>query len=155
MVTAFAIPGQDNWNVIFLRFPLLDRYTLLPMAGAQRNRKLSILENVLRLQGFFRQRLLALRVSPMQAAILLHLDRNPECSLIHLASALCLNPVSMGANVLVVVRRGWASKTRPNENHRIVQLELTTTGKALVKRVKQTIRSTGLKPLSWRRHRAA
>lgn len=123
------------------------------MGVAQRHRKLSVLETVLRLQGFFRQRLLPLRISPMQAAILLHLDRNPDCTLVDLAAALYLHPVSMGANILVVVRRGWASKTRTNENHRIVQLGLTATGKTLAKRVKQSIRSAKAKPPSpgWRK----
>lgn len=124
------------------------------MSVVQRHRKPSVLEAALRLQGFFRRRLLPLRISPMQAAILLHLDRHPRCTLVDLASALYLNPVSMGVNVLVVIRRGWASKTRTSENHRIVQLELMAAGKVLVKRVKQSIRSAKV-PLPSREWRKA
>ena len=155
MVTLFVIRGQARRNVIFLRSPFNERYTFLRMSAVQRTHTLSVLETVLRLQGFFRQRLLPLRISPMQAAILLHLDRHPACTLTDLASALCLHPVSMGANVLVVVRRGWASKTRTSENHRIVQLGLTATGKTLVKRVKQSIRSAKVKTPSLRWRKAA
>lgn len=89
----------------------------------------------------------------MQAAILLHLDRHPVCQLVDLASVFYLQPESMGANVSVVLRRGWGRKTRTNENRRIVQLGLTATGKALVKRVKQTLRSAKMTPpsLGWRK----
>ena len=147
-MTPNVLPCAEN--VIFLRPPPICHYTCPRMGAPHRNRRPSVLGAVLRLQGFFRQRLLTLRVSPMQAAILLHMDRNPDCTLIDLASALCLHPVSMGANVLVVVRRGWAYKQRTNENRRIVELGLTPAGKVLVKRIKQTIRSAGIKPPSWR-----
>ncbi len=140
-------------NRFFLGTPPAQDYTDSCMATSQRSNKLSILETVLRLQGFFRQRLLPLRLSPMQAAILLHLDRHPVCQLVDLASAFYLQPESMGANVSVVLRRGWGRKTRTNENRRIVQLGLTATGKALVKRVKQTLRSAKMTPpsLGWRK----
>ena len=91
----------------------------------------------------------------MQAAILLHLDRHPDCQLVDLASALCLQPVSMGANVLVMLQRGLVHKRRISENRRVVQLGLTAAGKALAKRVKQTLRSAKVKTPSLGLHRAA
>lgn len=125
------------------------------MGATQRNQKPSVLETVLYLQGYFRQRLLPLRISPMQAAILLHLEQRPDCHLVELASTFYLHPESMGANVSVVLRRGWALKARTNENRRIVQLNLTAQGKALLKRVKQTLRSAKVKSPSPRLRPAA
>lgn len=142
-------------NVFFLGTPLTRRYTVPHMGTTLRNQKPSVLETVLYLQGYFRQQLLPLRVSPMQAAILLHLEQHPDCHLVDLASAFYLEPESMGANVSVVLRRGWALKRRTNENRRIVQISLTASGKSHLKRVKQTLRSAKVKSPSLRLHTAA
>lgn len=145
--------GHTAPNVFFLGVPLTRRYTVIHMGTTQRSHKPSILETILYLQGYFRQRLLPLRLSPMQAAILLYLEHHPDCQLIDLASSFCVQPESMGANVSVLLRRGWAHKARTNENRRIVQLRLTASGKTLLKRVKQTLRSTNVKSpsLNWRK----
>jgi len=142
-------------NIFFLGALLARRYTVSGMGTTQRNQKPSVLETVLYLQGYFRQQLLPIRISPMQAAILLHLEQHPDCHLVELASAFHLQPESMGANVSVVLRRGWAHKIRTNENRRIVQLSLTANGKTLLKRVKQTLRSARVKSPSLKLRPAA
>ena len=142
-------------NVFFLGAISARRYTLSYMAATHRAQHRSVLETILYLQGYFRQRLLPLRISPMQAAILFHLERHPNCHLVELASAFYLQPESMGANVSVVLRRGWAYKTRTNENRRIVQLTLTASGKSLLRRVKQTLRSAKVKSPSLKLRTAA
>lgn len=110
-------------------------------SSRQKNSKLSVLEIVLHLQGLLRQRLQPLHVSPMQAGILLYLDRHPRCKLIEVASTLRIQQPSMVETIQLVQRKGWVHKARTTQNRRIVKLRLTTQGNALAQEIKETLRN--------------
>lgn len=106
------------------------------------NGKASTLETVLRLQGLFRHRLQPLGVSPLQASMLLYLDRHPHCEVIEIASALCLQNLSAVKTVQLIQRNGWIRKPQINANRRIVKLQLTAKGGALARKIKENIEVT-------------
>lgn len=106
------------------------------------NSKLSTLETVLRLQGLFRHRLQPLGLSPLQASMLLYLDRQPQCEVFEIASVLCIPNLSAVSTVQGIQRNGWIRKPRVNANRKIVKLQLTETGRALAQKVKENIAVT-------------
>ena len=109
------------------------------MKSFERNGKLSTLETVLRLHGLFRHRLHPLGLSPLQASMLLYLDRHPQCEVGEVASALCIPKVSAIETVQRIQRNGWILKPRVNANRKTVKLQLTAHGTALVQKVKDNI----------------
>jgi DNA-binding MarR family transcriptional regulator len=110
-----------------------------PMKSFERYGKISSLETVLRLQGLFRLRLQPLGLSPLQASMLLYLDRHPQCEMCEIASALCLPKVSAVETVQRIQRNGWILKPRVSAKKKTVKLQLTPQGTALVQKVKENI----------------
>lgn len=104
--------------------------------------KPSSLETVLRLHGFFHHRLQSLGVSPIQAGMLLYLDRHPQCQVIEIASALCIQNLSAVKTVQLIQRNGWIRKPQVNANRKIVKLQLTEKGTALAQKIKENIEVT-------------
>jgi DNA-binding MarR family transcriptional regulator len=102
----------------------------------------STLETVLRLHGFFHHRLQSLGVSPIQAGMLLYLDRRPQCQVIEIASALCIQNLSAVKTVQLIQRNGWIRKPQVNANRKIVKLQLTEKGTALAQKIKENIEVT-------------
>lgn len=102
----------------------------------------STLETVLRLQGFFGHRLQPLGVSPLQAGMLLYLDRHPQCQVIEIASALCIQNLSAVKTVQIFQRNGWIRKPQVNANRKIVKLQLSEKGTALAQKIKENIEVT-------------
>ena len=103
---------------------------------------LSTLETVLRLQGFFRHRLQPLGVSPIQASMVLYLDRHPQCQVIEIASALCIRNLSTVKTVQLLQRNGWIRKPQVNANRKIVRLQLTEKGTTLAQKIKENLEVT-------------
>lgn len=103
---------------------------------------LSTLETLLRLQGFFHHRLQPLGVSPIQASMVLYLDRHPQCQVMEIASALCIPNLSTVKTVQLLQRNGWIRKPQVNANRKIVKLQLTEKGTALAQRIKENIEVT-------------
>lgn len=103
---------------------------------------LSTLETLLRLQGFFHHRLQPLGVSPIQASMVLYLDRHPQCQVMEIASALCIPNLSTVKTVQLLQRNGWIRKPQVNANRKIVKLQLTKKGTALAQRIKENIEVT-------------
>jgi len=114
------------------------RYTRL-VKSLKRTGKLSSLETVLRLHGLFRHRLHPLGLSPLQACMLLYLDRHPQCEMREIASALCLPKVSAIETVQRLQRNGWILKPRVNATRKTVTLQLTAHGATLAQKVKANI----------------
>jgi DNA-binding MarR family transcriptional regulator len=104
--------------------------------------KPSTLETVLRLQGLFRHRLHPLGISPLQASMLLYLDRHPQCEVTEIASALCLQSLSAVKTVQLIQRQGWIRKPLVNSNRKIVKLQLTAKGTTLARKIKENIAVT-------------
>lgn len=106
------------------------------------NGKLSTLETVLRLQGLFRQRLRPLGLSPLQASMLLYLDRHPQCEVFEIASAFCIPNLPAVETVQLFQRNGWIRKPRVHAKRKIVKLQLTAQGTTLAQQVKENIAIT-------------
>ncbi|MGC4097304.1 MAG: MarR family transcriptional regulator [Nitrospira sp.] len=112
------------------------------MAFQRKTGTFSTLETILRLQGLFRHRLQPLRVSLLQASVLLYLDRHPRCTLTEITSALCTSPPSTITTVRFMQKKGWLHKTQVHEKGRIVPQRLTEKGNALVQQIKENIHVT-------------
>lgn len=112
------------------------------MAFQRNTGTFSTLETILRLQGLFRHRLQPLRVSLLQASMLLYLDRHPQCALAEITSALCISPPSTITTVRLMQRKGWMHKTPINEKGKILPLRLTEKGNVLVQKIKENIHVT-------------
>ena len=112
------------------------------MAFQRKTGTFSTLETVLRLQGLFRHRLQPLRVSLLQASMLLYLDRHPQCTLAEITSALCISPPSTIATVRLMQRKGWMYKTQINEKGSMIPLRLTEKGSVLIQKIKDNIHVT-------------
>lgn len=116
---------------------------LLPMAPFQGNTsRPSTLETVLRLHGFFRHRLQPLGVSPVQAGMLLYLDRHPQCQVAEIASALCVHDILAGKTVRLLQKNGWIRKPWIDANRKTVTLELSKQGAALARKISKNIEVT-------------
>jgi DNA-binding MarR family transcriptional regulator len=110
------------------------------MIPFQNNRsRPSTLETVLRLHGFFRHRLHPLGVSPVQAGMLLYLDRHPQCEVSELASALCIQNLLAVKIVQLLQRDGWICKSLVNAKRKTVKLQLTKKGTALARKINANI----------------
>ena len=111
-----------------------------PVKSLQRHDgRLSTLETVLRLKGLFRHRLHPLGISPLQASVLLYLERHPQCEVREIASALCIPNLSAVETVQLIQRHGWIRKPRVNANRKIVRLQLTEKGTAFSRKIKENI----------------
>jgi DNA-binding MarR family transcriptional regulator len=97
---------------------------------------------VLRLQGLFRHRLQPLGLSPLQASIVLYLDRHPLRGVLEIASALCIPTVSAVETVQTMQKNGWIRKPRVQAKRKIVTLRLTAHGTALAQKVTENIAIT-------------
>jgi DNA-binding MarR family transcriptional regulator len=102
-------------------------------------RRPSTLETVLRLHGFFRHRLHPLGVSPVQAGMLLYLDRHPQCQVSEIASALCIQNLLAVKTVPLLQRSGWIRKSRVPATGKTLKLQLTEKGTALARKINANI----------------
>lgn len=102
--------------------------------------KLTLLELVLRVQGEFRRSLEPIRVTPLQAGMLLFLCRHTDAKLTDAADALCLRLPTLSDVVKDLVRKRWVTKRRSVEDRRAVCLSLSRRGEALARRIKDRVR---------------
>jgi DNA-binding MarR family transcriptional regulator len=128
--------------LLFLSGSTIFRYTPFVKSFRSHNSKPSSLETVLRLQGLFRHRLHPLGVSPLQASMLLYVDRHPQCEVMEIASALCLPHLSVIKTVLHIQRQRWIRKPQRNANRKLARLQLTAKGLTLAKKIKENIAIT-------------
>ena len=112
------------------------------MQGVEHNgrEKLTLLELVLRVQGEFRRSLEPIRVTPLQAGMLLYLQRHTDAKLTDAAAALCLRLPTLSDVVKDLVRRRWVIKRRSVTDTRAVCLSLSRRGEALAQRIKGQVR---------------
>ena len=102
--------------------------------------ELTFLELVLQLHGEFRRPLEPIRVPPIQAGVLLYLQRHMEASVTDAATALRLRLPTLSEVVKDVVRKRWVTKRRSVTDTRAVCLALSRRGKALALQVEQRVR---------------
>jgi DNA-binding MarR family transcriptional regulator len=74
--------------------------------------------------------------------MLLYLDRHPQCKLLEIASALCIENPSMVETIQLSQRKGWLHKTQTHKNRRTLLLRLTVKGRALAQKIRQSIEVT-------------
>lgn len=100
----------------------------------------TLLEEMLRLHGDFRARLAPLRVTPLQAGVLLFLQRHAKAKASEAASALRVSLPTLSEVVKDLVRKRWVTRQYSVEDRRALCLQLSRKGEALVGRIMDTIR---------------
>jgi DNA-binding MarR family transcriptional regulator len=96
------------------------------MQGVEHNghEKLTLLELVLRLEGDFRRRLETIRVTPLQAGVLLFVQRHMDARVTDAAAALGVRLPTLSAVVKELVRKRWVTKRRSVKDDRDVCLRI-------------------------------
>lgn len=97
------------------------------------------LEMVLWLHGQFRRRLEPLRVTPLQAGVLLYLRRHTDANMTKTAAALCVRLPTVTEVVGDLVRKRWITKRRSTTDARVVHLRLSPWGNALVVKIEHGV----------------
>jgi DNA-binding MarR family transcriptional regulator len=101
---------------------------------------LTILELVLQLHGEFRRSLEPIRVTPLQAGVLLFLRRHAEARVTDTASALRLRPPTLSEVVNDLVRKRWVTKRRSVTDTRVVHLSLSRRGLVITRKIENQVR---------------
>ena len=99
----------------------------------------TLLELVLRVQGEFRRGLEPIRVTPLQAGMLLYLQRHTDAKLTDAAAALCLRLPTLSDVVKDLVRKRWVTKRRSVTDTRAVCLSLSRRGEALAQKIEEQV----------------
>jgi len=93
------------------------------------------LERVLQWHGAFRRSLGPIRVTPLQAAMLLFVSRHAEAKLTDVARALCVRRPTLTEVVKALIRNRWVTQRRSVVDARVVHLRLTQRGEALTRQI--------------------
>lgn len=101
---------------------------------------LTLLELVLRLEGEFRRSLEPIRVTPLQAGVLLFLSRHANATLTDTATSLDVRLPTLSVVVTDLARKRWVTKRRSATDTRVVCLSLSRQGKVLAQRIKKQVR---------------
>jgi DNA-binding MarR family transcriptional regulator len=101
---------------------------------------LTLLELVLQLHGDFRRRLEPIRVTPLQAGVILFLRRHADARVTDTATALRLRPPTLSEVVNDLVRKRWVTRRRSVTDTRVVHLRLSRRGNALALQINQRVR---------------
>ena len=112
------------------------------MRGVEHNghEKLTLLEMVLRVQGEFRRSLEPIRVTPLQAGMMLYLGRHADAKLTNAADALCLRLPTLSDVVKDLVRKRWVTKRYSVEDRRAVCLRLSRRGQVITRKIEAQVR---------------
>lgn len=108
------------------------------MANGEENR--TLLELVLQLHGDFRRSLEPIRVTPLQAGVLLFLRRHAEANVTDTATALRVRLPTLSEVVKDLVRKQWVIKRRSATDTRAVCLSLSPRGERLAQRIEGQVR---------------
>ncbi|TSA01073.1 MAG: MarR family transcriptional regulator [Nitrospiraceae bacterium] len=102
--------------------------------------ELTLLELVLQLHGEFRRTLEPIRVTPLQAGVVLFLCRHVEANMTDTAAALSVRLPTLSEVVKDLVRKRWVIKRRSVTDTRVVYARLSRRGENLAQRIKNHIR---------------
>ena len=100
----------------------------------------TLLEVVLRVQGDFRSQLAPLRVTPLQAGVLLFLHRQREAKMAETAAGVGVSGPTLSVTVRTLIRKRWVTEHRTPDDRRVVRLRLTQRGAMLAGRIQERIR---------------
>ena len=102
--------------------------------------ELTLLELVLQLHGEFRRRLEPIRVTPLQAGVILFLRHHADAKLMDAATALGVRQSTLSEVMKALVRARWVTKRRSVMDPRAVCLSLSRRGEALAQRIEGQVR---------------
>jgi DNA-binding MarR family transcriptional regulator len=100
----------------------------------------TLLEVMLQLHGEFRRRLSPLRVTPLQAGVLLFLQRHPQTKVSEAASTLGVSLPTLSEVVKDLVRKRWVTKQYSVEDRRALSLQLSRQGEISVRKIIDAVR---------------
>ena len=101
---------------------------------------LTLLEQVLRLEGEFRRSLEPIRVTPLQAGVILYLQRHMDAKLTDAAASLGVRLPTLSGVLKDLVRKRWVTRRRSVTDRRAVHVRLSRRGKALAEKIEQQVR---------------
>ena len=90
----------------------------------------TLLEVMLQVHGELRKTLEPIRVTPLQAGVLLFLSRHAEAKLTDAAATVRVRPPTMSEVMKDLVRKRWVIKHRSVTDTRVVSLSLSRWGNA-------------------------
>ena len=89
-----------------------------------------------------REALAPFDITPVQIAILMYCSRNRTNTTERLVDAIHLDPASISRHIARLVGKGLIRRTRPFEDRRVVRLELTEEGRAVMPRLVESLQET-------------
>ena len=101
---------------------------------------LTLLELVLRVQGEFRRCLEPIRVTPLQAGVILYLQRHMDAKLTDAAAAIRVRLATVSEVAKDLVRKRWVTKRRSFTDRRAVCLSLSRQGEVVARKIKDHVR---------------
>ena len=101
--------------------------------------KPTLLELVLQLHGEFRRSLDPIRVTPLQAGVILFLRRHADANLTDTAAALGVRVPTLSEVVNDLVGKRWVTNRRSAEDRRAVCLSLSRRGEVLAQRIEEQV----------------
>ena len=102
--------------------------------------KPTLLEQVLQVHGEFRRSLEPLRVTPLQAGVMLYLQQHMDANMTDTATALGVRVPTLSVVVNDLVEKRWVTRRYSVEDRRAVCLSLTRRGKALAVKIEEQVR---------------
>ena len=101
--------------------------------------KPTLLELVLQLHGEFRRSLDPIRVTPLQAGVILYLQRHMDANMTDTAAALSVRLPTLSEVVNDLVGKRWVTNRRSAEDRRAVCLSLSRRGEALARKIEERV----------------
>jgi DNA-binding MarR family transcriptional regulator len=100
----------------------------------------TLLELVLQLHGEFRRSLEPIRVTPLQAGVLLFIRRHANARMTDAATALRLRLPTLSEVVKDLVRKRWLTRRRSVTDTRVVHLRLSRRGLVITMKIAEKVR---------------
>ena len=100
----------------------------------------TLLEVVLRVHGDFRRRLAPIGVTPLQAGVMLYLQRHSNAKMKDTAAALGVQPPTLTVVIDDLVRKHWVTRRRALHDDRAVWLRLSRQGQVVAGKIKNHVR---------------
>src|ERR1051325_770957 len=111
-----------------------------------RHNNLMLLEVTLRLHGEFRRRFAPLRVTVLQAGVILYLCRHTNAKLTETADALRIKPSTLTEVIRDMVGRRWVTNRRSPQDRRAVCLRLRRRWQSCVRSVMEQVQKVSDTP---------
>jgi DNA-binding MarR family transcriptional regulator len=116
------------------------------MRGVEHNsyEELTLLELMLQLHGEFRRTLEPIRVTPLQAGVLLFIRRHVNARVTDAAAAFRLRLPTLSEVVKALTRKRWVTKRRSVKDDRVVVLSLCRWGDTLAPQIEKWVRQVNV-----------